>query len=199
LTLSEAIARSDRGPLPKLKEMVKNLKVEHVTEEVSKALDKMNTEIVRHSQQLPSTVPWWRKHKKTARERREENITKGIVSMFSGAGVMVFLYFLTSVLVLKIPPDVLERIPFEIDPVVHMIWLAGLIPMLGGFGHIIAGLLIRPEKSVPEARSFEPAPGFAQLEEPSAQQEWTQSARQHSSVTERTTNLLEQSRAPTDR
>jgi hypothetical protein len=34
VTLSEVIARSDRGPLPKIKEMMKNLKVEHVSEEV---------------------------------------------------------------------------------------------------------------------------------------------------------------------
>ena len=31
VTLSEAIARSDRGPLPKIKEMVKGLKSEHIT------------------------------------------------------------------------------------------------------------------------------------------------------------------------
>src|SRR5438094_10334200 len=106
LTLSEAIARSDRGPLPKLKEMVKNIKVDHVTEEVSRAFDRMNKEIVKHSGQLPVGQPWWRKYKKTARERREEHITKGIVSMFSGAGLMVFLYYLSSALVLKLPPEV---------------------------------------------------------------------------------------------
>src|SRR2546423_11565558 len=51
VTLSEAIARSDRGPLPKIKEMVKNLHVEHVTEEVSRALEHMNSEIARISPQ----------------------------------------------------------------------------------------------------------------------------------------------------
>src|SRR4029077_8424408 len=44
VTLSEAIARSDRGPLPKIKEMVKGLKAEHLTEEVSRALDRMDHE-----------------------------------------------------------------------------------------------------------------------------------------------------------
>jgi len=197
LTLSEAIARSDRGPIPKLKEMVKNLNVDHVTEEVSKALDKMNTEIVRHSRQLPSQ-PWWRKHKKTAQERREENITKGIVSLFSGAGLMTFLYFLTGVLVLKLPPEVLERIPFEIDPVIHILWLAGLIPMLSGAGHIIAGLLIRPAK-FNDSQAFTPAQGFRQLDEKSPQRDWQQPAAQHPSVTERTTNLLEKSGASSER
>ena len=198
LVLSEAIARSDRGPLPKLKEMVKNLKVDHVTEEVSKALDKMNTEIVRHSKQLPSGQPWWTRHKKTAQERREQKITKGILSLFSGAGLMIFLYYLTGVLVLKLPPNVLERIPFEIDPVIHIFWLVGLIPMLSGVGHIIAGLLIRPSKHE-TAQVFTPAQGFRQLEDASGQREWPQSPAQPSSVTERTTNLLEQSGAPTER
>jgi len=198
LTLSEAIARSDRGPLPKLKEMVKNLKVDQVTEEVSKALDKMNTEIVRHSRQLPSVQPWWRKHKKTAQERREENITKGIVSLFSGAGLMIFLYYLTGVLVLKLPPNILERIPFELDPVIHILWLVGVVPMLSGVGHIISGLLIRPSKSE-NAQMFAPAQGFRPIEETSQRQEWPQPPAQPSSVTERTTNLLEQSGASTER
>src|SRR6476619_3516442 len=91
LTLSEAIARSDRGPLPKLKEMVKSFKIDQVTEEVSRAFDKMNKEIVKHSRELHSSQPWWHKYRKTSRERREEHLTKGIVSMFSGAGLMIFL------------------------------------------------------------------------------------------------------------
>src|ERR1051326_6768384 len=45
VTLSEAIARSDRGPLLKIKEMVKGLKAEHITEEVSRALDRMDQEL----------------------------------------------------------------------------------------------------------------------------------------------------------
>jgi hypothetical protein len=191
LTLSEAIARSDRGPLPKLKEMVKNLKVDHVTEEVSRAFDRMNKEIVKHSQQLPESQPWWRKHKKTARERREEQITKGVVSLFSGAGLMVFLYYLTSALVLKLPPDVLAQIPFELDPVVHVLWLVGLVPLLSGVGRIIAGLLIRPGK-YPEAPKFVPAETFREIDERPPAREWPQPVTQVS-VTERTTNLLEPS------
>ncbi|SRR6266576_3115339 len=196
LTLSEAIARSDRGPLPKLKEMVKNLKVDHVTEEVSRAFDRMNKEIVKHSGQLPVGQPWWRKYKKTARERREEHITKGIVSMFSGAGLMVFLYYLSSALVLKLPPEVIAQIPFEIDPVIHVVWLAGLIPFLSGVGRIMAGLLIRPA-NYQEAPKFEPAESFRELEERAPAREWPQAVDHPVSVTERTTNLLEQS-GPSD-
>ena len=46
VSLSEAIARSDRGPLPKIKEMMKSLKIDQVTDDISRALDQMNKEIV---------------------------------------------------------------------------------------------------------------------------------------------------------
>src|SRR3989442_9309635 len=134
LTLSEAIARSDRGPLPKLKEMVKSLKLEHVTEEVSSALERMNKEILRTSPSGKLVTPWspqsWMGRKKTPAERRENHIVKGTVSLFSGVGLMIFLYYLSAALVLKLPPHVLAEIPFELDPVVRVLWLVGLIPAL---------------------------------------------------------------------
>ncbi|HEU4766873.1 MAG TPA: hypothetical protein VFS77_05840, partial [Pyrinomonadaceae bacterium] len=147
VSLSEAIARSDRGPLPKLKEMVKGLNVEHVGEEVSRALDRMNQELAQISVEKPSPHvriergirP--RRKKKTPAERREAHITKGVVSMFSGVGLTFFLYYLSAALVLKLPPDFIARVPFEIDPVVKIIWLFGLLPTFTGVGHILAGLL----------------------------------------------------------
>src|SRR2546428_5605012 len=108
VALSEAIARSDRGPLPKIKEMVKNLKVEHMTEEVSRALDRMNKEIARTTPEGRSGRPWWLppmmpmqmprgstpegrsgrpwhwRQKKTPEERREKHVVKGTVSLFTG-------------------------------------------------------------------------------------------------------------------
>jgi hypothetical protein len=177
VTLSESIARSDRGPLPKLKEMVKGLKSEHITEEVSHALDHMNQELAQHigsnvKQHTRERIRFGRR-KKTAAERREQQITKGIVSFCSGLGLSAFLYFLSAVLVLKLPPDVVAKIPFEIQPVVHMIWLLGLLPVTSGVGHILAGLLIRPEQPQPP-----------QLKEV------VSTPREVASVTERTTNLL---------
>lgn len=170
VALSEAVARSDRGPLPKIKEMVRNLKVDHVSDEVSGALDQMNQEIARIS---PETEP--RRalisfgKKKTPAEKREGHISKGVVSLFSGIGLTIFLYYLSAALVLKLPPDVVAAIPFEIDPVVRIIWLLGLLPATSGVGHIIAGLLIRPQ------------PQPEQLPPPQVQP---------ISITERTTNLL---------
>jgi hypothetical protein len=199
VTLSEAVARSDRGPLPKIKEMVKNFKVEHVTEEVSRAFDHMNTEIARMSppdKKQHDRRPWINlRVKKTPAERREQHITKGIVSMFSGIGFTTFLYYLSAALVLKLPPHIVEQVPFEIDPVVRVIWLFGLIPTLSGLGHIVAGLLIK-------AKNHEPA----QIEEPVREQQVefprTPAATPSlnsvpRSVTENTTNLLEETKVST--
>ena len=183
VALSEAVARSDRGPLPKIKEMVKNLKVDHVSDEVSGALDRMNQEIAEISpESKPAGRPWieFRK-RKTPAEKREDHISKGGVSLFSGAGLMVFLYYLSAVLVLKLPPHIVAQIPFEIDPVVKIIWLFGLLPATSGIGHIIAGLLIRPHREQPQLE--QPAYGPPVLHPG------------HASVTDHTTNLLEPQRA----
>jgi hypothetical protein len=186
VALSEAVARSDRGPLPKIKEMVKGLKVEHVSEEVSGALDRMNQEIASISPQPPSR-PWISfGKKKTPAEKRENHISKGVISLFSGIGLGAFLYFLSAALVLKLPPEIVEQIPFEIEPVVKMIWLLGLLPATSGVGHIIAGLLIRPR---PEEQ-----PQLAQVVSPPRELDDKPITNPVLSVTDHTTNLLERER-----
>ena len=160
VALSEAVARSDRGPFPKIKEMLGSLKVDHVSDEVSGALDRMNQEIASIA---PESQPRKRRRawiefpkRKTPAEKREAHISKGVVSLFSGAGLTVFLYYLSSALVLKLPPDILQQIPFDVDPVVKIIWLLGLLPATAGVGHIIAGLLIRPQPERPELKQSDP-------------------------------------------
>jgi hypothetical protein len=184
VSLSEAIARSDRGPLPKLKEMMKNLKPEQVSEDISRALDQMNKEIVRSSDDPTPHQPWWLqgRKKKTAEQRREKHLTTGAISLFSGIGLATFLYYLTGALVLKLPPDFVARVPFEIEPVVRILWLVGLMPTLSGLGHILAGLLVRPDP--PE--QIETSKAAMELSE---REPITRAA--PTSVTERTTNLLE--------
>ena len=179
VALSEAVARSDRGPLPKIKEMIKEFKVEHVSDEVSGALDKMNQEIARIAPETqrrhhPRGRPFieFRK-RKTPAEKREDHISKGVTSFFSGVGLTVFLYYLSAALVLKLPPHIIEQIPFEIAPVVRIIWLLGLLPAATGVGHIIAGLLIRPQREQPQ------------------QIDQVVSPPRELSVTDHTTNLLE--------
>ena len=79
VSLSEAIARSDRGPLPKIKEMMKNLKVEQVSEDISRALEQMNIEIARSSND-PKPPKIIGKKTKTAEQRREKHLTTGAIS-----------------------------------------------------------------------------------------------------------------------
>jgi hypothetical protein len=140
VALSESIARSDRGPLPKIKEMIKNFKVEHITDDVSRAMEQMNQEIVKGITSAKTKQKLARKDKED--RRRENHIVHGIVSLFAGSAIMIILYYLSRVLVLKISPEDLAKIPFELDPVVRTIWIVGLLPAMTGVGRIISGLLL---------------------------------------------------------
>ena len=123
--------------------------------------------------------------KKTPAERREKHLTTGVVSIFSGIGLTIFLYFLSAALVLKLPPHIIEQIPFEIGPVVRIIWLVGLLPTLSGVGHILAGLMIRPRQNLELDQPVAPP---RDLTEGAST---TTAVPAPGSVTERTTNLLE--------
>ena len=198
VSLSEAIARSDSVP-SKLKEMVKNFKVEKVTDEVSKAMERMNREIVRSANDPKPRKPWWLEaKKKTAAERRERYLTRGTIKLFWGGGLTIFLYFLASALVLKLPPDVIARIPFEIDPIVHVLWVLGLVPILSGVGHIVAGLSIRPDAGPPMELSEQqrlridpPSDAVSYPAEVTIASPRTTPREAPASVTERTTNILD--------
>lgn len=196
VALSEAIARSDRGPLPKLKELMRNFKVpEQVTDEISGALQKMNDELVRSSDEprpKHKDTPWWQlREKKTPERRREDHRVRGTVSFFTGIGLTIFLYKVAGALVLKLPPDVLAKIPFELEPMIRAVWTVGLIPTLSGAGHLVGSLFI---KSTP-APTLEPAPPpqvvlRSGLDTPSAIPSAIGTEPIPPSVTEGTTNLL---------
>jgi len=192
VALSEAVARSDRGPLPKIKEMLKEFKVEHVSDEVSGALDRMNQEIARidpESRRRNRRRPLIElRRKKTPAEKREDHISKGVVSLFSGVGLTVFLYFLSTALVLKLPPHIVDQIPFEIGPVLKIIWLLGLLPATTGIGHIIAGLLIRPQPDSQQPQLEQVVSGPRELSDRPLTNPMP------ISVTDHTTNLLEPDR-----
>jgi hypothetical protein len=176
--------------------MVKNFKVDHVSEEVSRAFDHMNTEIAKISppeKKHPERRPWMNlRVRKTPAERREQHITKGIVSVFSGIGFTTFLYYLSTALVLKLPPDIVAQVPFEIDPVVKVLWLFGLVPTLSGLGHILAGLLIKPKNH--EAMQIEEPVREQQVEFPRTTAPAPSLNSVPRSVTEGTTNLLEETK-----
>jgi hypothetical protein len=188
VTLSEAIARSDGVPA-KIKEMVQNLKVEKVTDEVSPAMEKMNREIARSTSEHRQR-PRLRRREKTAAERRERLLTRGLIKLGWGSGFSIFLYFLLHSLILKLDPNIISKVPFEIDSVVRVAWLIGLIPVLSGLGHIIAGLTIRPER-VKEIASSEIPP--LRIDPPPPDPELTVASTRERppSVTDRTTNILD--------
>lgn len=185
VALSEAVARSDRGPLPALKEMMKSIKIEHTTDEISNALEQMNREITRNfsaSVQIRPIGGLESKREELPAERRENHIVKGTASLFFGIALMIFLYYFSGALVLKVPPEKLAKLPFELEPVLKVIWLGGLMPTLAGLGRIVAGLLIKPEpkSAVETGETVKEVPehGPAIKEKPL-------------SVTERTTELLD--------
>ncbi len=196
VTLSEAIARSDGIPA-KLKDIFSNIKIAHVTEDVSRALDRMNREIARSHDDSMRRQQWARREwpprherkQKTAEQRRESHLTRGFVTMFSGIGLSTFLYFLGHNLVLKFPPEAIAQIPFELNSVIRVLWLVGLIPTLSGLGRIIAGLSIRAEPARQMAPTFDQQP---LNRDPHFDDLTVAAAREApASVTDRTTNILE--------
>jgi hypothetical protein len=196
VTLSEVIARSDRGPIPKLKEMMESAKIKKTTDDVSSALDQMSMDISQSPAGKGQAQPWWMQFKddRTAERRREDHLVKGSISLFSGIGLMVFLFYFSAALVLKIPPETLAKLPFELEPVLKIIWLIGLIPALSGLGRIIAGLMIKPapQKSLSSGESYQPAAEVAGEIRTPLPDNFITPEEQPMSVVENTTKTLDQ-------
>ena len=179
VSLGEAVARSDRGPLPKIKAIMSELKAQHASEEVSRAVERMNEEIVSGIEQEQE------KKEEKLRVRRENHIAKGLASLGAGVGIMIFLYYYAGVIVGLIPPETLAKIPFPLEPALHAAWIVGLIPTFAGTGRFIGGLLTRPERvrQLKAAKKEKEMMAAAPEPQPLPQ-----------SVTEGTTELLDESR-----
>ena len=202
VTLSEAIARSDSVP-SKIKDLVKNIKIEKVTDEVTRAMEKMKLEI---SHTVEDHQEWHLDHikpvrsqrkEKTPEQRREKHLTQGFVTMFGGIGFALFLYFLAPALIGKFPQPVIGGRPFDIDSLLPIAWILGLMPTFTGLGHIVAGLAIRarsstPQEEIPKVEPAERSP--LNIDDRPADYIEARAFRnpqQPTSVTDRTTNLLE--------
>ena len=212
VTLSEAIARSDSVPA-KMKDLVKNLKIEKVTDEVARAMEKMKQEIAttaddhrdrmqpRSRDEIRHEIRRRRKEK-TAAQRSESLVTRGLITMFSGIGLGAFLYIVGHSVTLNLSPDQISKIPFDLPSFLRVVWLIGLIPALTGFGRVMAGVSIRRDRpselrtsdeqplriGEPVENSFVPPPHFAA---PQAKDPPPFAARlAPDSVTDRTTNIL---------
>jgi hypothetical protein len=148
VSLGEAVARSDRGPLPKIKAIMSELKAqhagehagEHASEEVSRAVERMKEEIVSGIEREQE------KREEKLELRRENHIAKGLAAMGAGVGIIIFLYYYAGVVMRLIPPETLAKIPFPLEPALHAAWIVGLIPTFAGAGRFIGGLLTRPER-----------------------------------------------------
>ena len=187
VTWSDVISKE--GVPPRVKE-----KIAHVTEEVSRAMSKVNSEMARNSVQRRSKLRGRRE--KTPEERRERHLTRGFIKLGWGGGLSIFLYSVFHAIQLQLPGDVVAAVPFAIDPVVRVLWTIGLIPMLSGFGHIIAGFTIRT-KGTAELNTIDAMPLKIDSTEPlKLDPDLTvASVRQTPpSITDRTTNILD--RAP---
>ena len=180
LALGETIARGDGGLLPKLKAMVGDVQLDSISEQVGRSLEQVQTEIekgVRSARDLKSDMrSSWLK-RKSPEERRAKLIETGFTSFFSGIALSILLYFVSTNVTFHIPPDVVAKVPFDIDQMIRLAWLFGLIPTMAGVGRIIGGFATgRPRPEVAEA-----APPVAELPAPA----------DYVSVTEATTGLLE--------
>jgi len=213
VTLSEAIGRSDSVP-QKVKDLVKNLKIEKVTDEVSRAMERMGHELAHTADDHHDWVKARERHEirrelrrrrkeKTAEQRRESLLTRGFITMFSGIGLGVFLYVVGHSVNLNLSPDQISQIPFDLTSLLHVLWLIGLIPALTGFGRVIAGFTVRRDRPAeiqtadeqplrigePNTTAFVSTPSFT----PPRDNEATVFASRPppDSVTDRTTNILE--------
>jgi hypothetical protein len=212
VSLSEAIARSDSVPT-KIKDLVKNLKIERVTDEVARAMEKMNQELAGSADDHREWHQAWRAERRekahlkrkenTAEKRREKHLASGAISFFTGIGLSIVLYFVGHALLGKFPPAEINGRPFDFDSLLTIAWVIGLLPTFAGLGHIIAGLAIRRDRPVEMAPALESP---LRIEEPAATPSIPQTpfAARHDdevtvfarhdppgSVTDRTTNILE--------
>jgi len=181
VSLSEAIGRSDRGVLSKIKVSLGNVKLDQVSTDIAQGLEQLTDEVQCY---FPTTPPHRRQRSRSPEQRREKYLVEGFKSLLGGLGLMIVLYVVGGVLVLRIPPEKAARIPFELEPVIRMAWLLGLIPALSGLGQIIASLFIRTSRVTGHESVSSPA---AAMSQPSRR---TSPA---ASVTEHTTQLLESS------
>jgi hypothetical protein len=176
VSLGDSIAQSERHPLSKIKEMMKDLHIEQATDEVARALEKMNHEIVSGIRRAKD------KRRASARWRRNEHIVQGASSLCAGTGMMIALYYFSGTLASIIPPETLAKIPFALEPALRAAWLFGLIPALSGTGRLIAAMLIHPEPALSINASAQTQ--HALTEEPTLQP-------LPNSVTDSTTELLD--------
>ncbi|HWP41865.1 MAG TPA: zinc ribbon domain-containing protein [Blastocatellia bacterium] len=137
----------------------------------------------------------------------QHNLRDGILSLLSGVGLGIFLYYMGQVAINEGAIRSLEELPNVqlrgLEPLVRMIWLVALIPVLKGLGHIIYAAFFADSIATLTAR-FLPPQTARQLSPDTARQEplntsYASLNEMPSSVTERTTQFFEDAHTPVNR
>ncbi len=184
LALGDTISRGDGGLLPKLKAMVGDVKLDAMSEQVSRGLEQLQGDIekgVRSARDWKCDLKAARASRKSPEERRARLLESGFTSFFSGIALAIVLYFVGTNVTFRIPPEAIARAPFDIEQMIRLAWLFGLIPMFAGIGRIMAGFAVGRSRTARE-ELVEPAQPLT-LPEPM----------RYTSVTEATTGLLDES------
>ncbi|HET9532169.1 MAG TPA: hypothetical protein VFQ92_17550, partial [Blastocatellia bacterium] len=129
----------------------------------------------------------------------QHNLRDGLISLFSGVGLGIFLYYMAQIAINDGAIRSIEEIPNVdirgIEPLVRMIWLVGLIPVLKGIAQILYAAFFAEsiasltEKFLPP-QTVEPRPPV---------QEYIPLNETPTSVTERTTQFFEDASRPANR
>ena len=173
MNLGEVIARGDSGLLPKIRTFMGNMKLDDVSEQVGRHLEKINESLSSANRETAKAVretslslPDWgsdskpAKKAKSAADRRAKLLAEGFPSLFFGIAMMILLFVFGDMLVLKIPPEKAARIPFDVAEAAKIAWLIGLIPTLSGLGKLLAAGFIRPDRE-PSSESGVESPQLA--------------------------------------
>lgn len=170
VNLGEVIARGDSGLLPKIRTFMGNMKLDDVSEQVGRHLEKINETLKSSSRDTAKAprdtslaLPDWgceekpAKKSKSATDRRSKLLAEGFPSLFVGIAMMILLFVFGDSVALKFPPEKLARIPFDVAEAAKIAWMIGLIPTLSGLGKLVAAGFIR---SSPElGRGADDVPG----------------------------------------
>lgn len=152
VNLGEVIARGDGGLLPKIRNFMGDMKLDEVSEQVGRHLEKINESLkstdrstVQSVRETSLTLPPWGsessktpKKVKTALDRRAKLLAEGFPSLFVGIAMMILLFYFGDMLVLRIPPEKAAKIPLDLAQAARFAWMLGLIPTLSGIGKLLA-------------------------------------------------------------
>ena len=161
--IGDTIARGDSGLLPKIKEMVGDLKLDDMSIQIGNQLDKITSEVEQGARSSWGAVEAsWREPKrpKTPEERRAKLVEQGFSSLLGGIVFAIVLYATGNLVNLQLPVDWVERAPFDAYAALRLAWLVGLFPVTGGIAQLFSAMSIRPGAAEPlqlEATSAEPA------------------------------------------